>query len=187
MNRNIGGPQHQRGSWALPSARSSQEGCQGMPGDFSRKPSTSATYPAYPPQSVTVAGVRSVAPAAWTSANIASTSVRCRTLYARGMPPKPLPSDDRLASRARALFPYRASPMPPSGRTRPARYCHSTGASPSRVHKHAGMAGETARYAVPSPRLSLYLYQQHSELLLDAIFPFYAEDGTRQCPQPLFM
>jgi hypothetical protein len=184
MNRNIGGHQRPRGSWALPSARSSQEGCQAT---AHGEPSGAATYPAYPPQSVTVAGVRSVAPAAWTSANHASTSVRCRTLYARGMPPKPLPSDDRLASRARALFPYRASTMPRSGRTRPARYWHSTDASPSRVRKNTGIAGETARYAVPSLLLSLDLRHQHGNLFCNRVLPFEADNGTRERAEPLFM
>src|SRR5215510_511036 len=35
--------------------------------------------------------------------------------------------------------------------------------------------------------LSLYLHHQHSQLFLDGVLPFEAENGTRERPKPLFM
>src|SRR5215510_7605065 len=36
-------------------------------------------------------------------------------------------------------------------------------------------------------RLSSYLYHQHSEVLLDGVLPFEAENGTRERSKPLIM
>src|SRR5262245_1882094 len=36
-------------------------------------------------------------------------------------------------------------------------------------------------------RLSSYLYHQHSEVLLNGVLAFEANDGTRQCTEPLVM
>src|SRR5262249_15363347 len=35
--------------------------------------------------------------------------------------------------------------------------------------------------------LSLYLHHQHSEVLLNGVLPFKAENGTGQCTEPLIM
>jgi hypothetical protein len=35
--------------------------------------------------------------------------------------------------------------------------------------------------------LSLYLHHEHSKVLLDGVFTFEANDGTRQRPKPFFM
>jgi hypothetical protein len=43
------------------------------------------------------------------------------------------------------------------------------------------------RIALKKAFLLPYLHHQHSEVLFDSVLPFKAEDGTRQCPEPLVM